>query len=106
MMGTFKTGYGQFTIDGIPGYAHRWCLTASGIVIPAGHYACHECDNPACCNPHPKHVRVGTPTDNIVHMYAAGRQGERNYATGDRHGMRKKKLARIAAAAGGSHGCL
>jgi hypothetical protein len=67
-------------------------LTLSGIIIPEGHYGMHRCDNPPCCNPHPKHVIVGTPTENILDMYAKGRQGARNYATGDRHGMRKRKL--------------
>lgn len=88
----FKTGYGQFTVDGIPFYAHRVALELSGKKIPEGHYGCHECDNPICCNPHLKHVIIGTPTDNVVHMYQAGRQGVRNYARGDRHGMRRKAI--------------
>ena len=31
----------------------------------------HTCDNPPCCNP--KHLRVGTQTDNIKDMFSKGR---------------------------------
>lgn len=88
-LGCFQTGYGQFSVAGVPDYTHRKCLQFSGIVIPPKHYAIHRCDNPPCCNPHSQHVIVGTPTDNIIDMYRKNRQGQRNYATGDRHGMSK-----------------
>lgn len=92
-MGCFFTGYGQFSVNGTPSYAHRRCLELSGVAIPPKHYAIHMCDNRPCCNPHPRHVIVGTPTDNAVDMYRKGRQGYRNYATGDRHGRYTKPEA-------------
>ena len=101
MGGCYKTGYGQITGSLVPDgprlhlYAHRLCLELTGTVIPPGFYACHECDVPACCNPHPKHVYVGTPSDNVTDMYERGRQGERNYATGERHGLVKRRLQRL-----------
>lgn len=90
--GTFKTGYGQFTVNGDPLYAHREALELSGIKIPDGMYATHGCDNPICCNPHPDHVRIGSPSLNAQEMHDRGRRHNVNYARGDRHGMRKLKL--------------
>lgn len=87
-MSLYVSGYGQFSFDKKHLYTHRLCLQFSGIIIPDGYYAIHKCDNPPCCNPHPKHVIIGTPTDNSLDMYAKGRQGDRNYATGERHGRR------------------
>lgn len=93
-LGRFKTGYGQFCIDGETLYAHRVALVLSGVKIPDGMYATHGCDNPPCCNPHKKHVRVGSPQMNSIEAHQRGRRDEVNYATGDRHGMRILKLKR------------
>jgi hypothetical protein len=90
--GCYCTGYGQFTVKGKHLYAHRVALQLSGIEIPEDHYGIHECDNPPCCNPHPKHVIVGTPQKNSLDAHRRGRRDNVNYATGDRHGARKMKL--------------
>ncbi len=87
----FVTGYGQFTVEGTPFYAHRKALELSGAEIPEGMYATHGCDNPPCCNPHPEHVRVGSPSLNITEAHERGRRPNVNYATGDRHGKRKSR---------------
>lgn len=72
-------------------YAHRViCELFHGPLKP-GEYAIHSCDNPPCANP--GHVRPGTPSDNSNDMYRRGRQGDRNYATGPRHGNWKGKSA-------------
>lgn len=94
MKGQFPSGYGQFSVDGIPDYAHRVCLKLSGIKIPKGKYATHGCDNPPCCNPHKDHVRPGTPSQNSYEAHARGRRLNVNYATGERHGMRKLRRQR------------
>lgn len=101
LKGTYQCGgYGQFTVAGDKHlYAHRCCLVFSGIIIPHGHYGCHKCDNPICCNPHPKHVYVGTPSDNSNDAYAHGGKSipsfKPNYAIGNCHGMARKRLIRL-----------
>ena len=68
-----KDGYGMIsTYEGTPRHkggigAHRasWILEKGP--IPKGRYICHHCDNPACVNP--KHLYVGTGTDNMRDMW-------------------------------------
>jgi hypothetical protein len=43
-----------------------------GVVVPAGNYVLHSCDNPVCVNPH--HLRVGSLADNSADKVARGRQ--------------------------------
>lgn len=94
--GTFTVGYGQFTVNDVPYYAHRMALMLSGIPIPAGMYGIHECDNKICCNPHEKHVGVGTPQKNSIDAHARGRRPNVNYATGARHGRSKLRIEQEA----------
>ncbi len=57
-------GYGRFRYSDSEGYAHRtaWILTNGP--IPKDKWILHKCNNPRCCNIHPKHVYMGTPSDN------------------------------------------
>lgn len=61
-------GYGSFA----PGMvAHRVAYEITYGPIPPGLYVMHTCDNPPCSNP--RHLRVGTPQENVDDMVAKGR---------------------------------
>lgn len=83
------SGYGRITID-YKGYrTNRLAWMVTNGPIPDGLFACHKCDNPACCNP--KHLFLGTHDDNMRDMAEKGRS-----ALGDRNGSRlyPERLAR------------
>ena len=82
-----KAGYSLIHCRGGHFYAHVMICEEFHGPIPKGYYATHSCDNPPCCNP--RHVRPGTPSSNTQESVDRGRRKNVNYATGDRHGMRK-----------------
>ena len=67
-----RAGYGQFNHRYTRIVASRvaWEL-ANQRTIPHGLFACHSCDNPPCCNP--RHIWLGTASDNVRDMVAKGR---------------------------------
>jgi hypothetical protein len=62
--------------------AHRvsWMLH-NNCEIPLGLFVLHSCDNPECTNP--KHLRIGTKSENMNDMYSRARQGKRNLPIGE-----------------------
>ncbi len=77
LAGRNKAGYGRFGISGTHVLAHRFAWELVNGPIPAGMFACHKCDRPACCNP--EHIFLGSMADNTRDMLdkGRGRNGER-----------------------------
>ena len=71
-----RDGYGVLTYKKKNYRAPRLALALSGIDIPNGHYACHSCGNPTCCNP--SHIYAGTPVQNNMdkHKHGTHLEGE------------------------------
>ena len=69
-------GYGGFALGTGKGreLAHRTAYQLFNGVIPKGKCVLHTCDNPACVNP--KHLWLGTHTDNMKDKKRKGRQPE------------------------------
>jgi hypothetical protein len=64
-------GYGQITYRRQLHTTHRLAWIASRGPVPANHYVCHSCDNPACIAI--EHLFLGTPQDNYRDMRRKGR---------------------------------
>lgn len=64
--------YGHVWINGKRSGAHRMAFKLYwGVELPRWLYVCHECDNPACCNPN--HLFLGLSRDNIKDAQDKGR---------------------------------
>ena len=75
-------GYGIYTRGKLGKrrvYAHRYAYEMLVGPIPDGMFCMHKCDNPSCVNP--KHLTVGTCSDNLRDMVMKGRssRGEKRW---------------------------
>jgi len=77
-------GYGTTRYEGRDWYVHRLAYRLHIGAVPDGMEICHGCDTPACYNP--RHLFVGTHTDNMRDMFAKGRANSR---VGDAHQFAK-----------------
>jgi hypothetical protein len=86
--GKSRHGYGRFRLKGEQIYAHRFAFEITyGTVLP-GLCICHTCDNPSCCNP--KHLWVGTATDNMRDRDRKGR-GRYGFSLGPKQLKRRQQ---------------
>ncbi len=79
-IGYLRNGYGRIQINYRYYLAHRIVYEDIYGSIPDGMCICHSCNNPSCCNP--KHLYMGTQTDNMKQMVNDGRTGKGEDAGG------------------------
>ena len=88
--------YGHFMVGPDLWTAHRFVYDWQVEEIPDRMHVLHHCDNPSCVNP--KHLFLGTNTDNVADRHAKGRSGTTMGRPGEKNSMSKltqKQVDRI-----------
>lgn len=80
--GNFRYGYKQLRVHRLSWMMHNGKISKDLLV-------CHSCDNPKCVNP--KHLFLGTHSDNRLDMYKKGRRK----MFGENHPRAKLKKADV-----------
>lgn len=86
--------YGRLNYKGTVYFAHRLMYNLLHGQIPDDKQVLHSCDNPPCCNP--RHLRLGTQTENMLDMHRRGRHNPPNRARGERSGAAKLTAAKVS----------
>lgn len=73
--------------------AHRYSWELINGKIPKGLSVLHRCDNPPCVNP--KHLWLGTQTDNVMDMVAKGRCADVRYEANPRAKLTSEQVNSI-----------
>ena len=76
-----KRGYGRYAFQRSIRAAHRVAYELCKGTIPSGKIVMHSCDNPPCVNP--KHLKVGTHSDNSRDMLRKHRSNRQKISNQD-----------------------
>lgn len=82
-------------------FASRVSYELSFGSIEPGLVVCHRCDNPRCVNP--RHLFLGTQSDNIKDMFAKGRQRDQRGSSHHAAKLTEADVLAIRDAAGITH---
>lgn len=79
-------GYGTYFFQHARILSHRYAYASTYGEFPHEDLACHDCDNPPCCNP--SHLFLGDRSANARDMVSKGRHNK-NGLKGERHPQSK-----------------
>ncbi len=97
-IGATRNGYGNFKVEGVSVYTHRFIFEALKGPIPPKLDVCHTCDVPLCVNV--DHLVLGTRKVNMEDAVRKGRiargAGVSHYTIGSRFGISDSLVSLVA----------